>query len=200
MPNRLIAALSLCLCTLSPLVAQQAETTPASADESITHKTAQLKTVLDQYVGRWVGTFEILNLKQVIQTIEIEQQYWWDEVDGVTVLKGQAVMASMGDLSTSTSRTYIEKGKIYTETVQGTNEHFFQGIVSDEGKRISWISVNDDSILGRKLTDSFSEDSEGQLLLVDGYEEVTIGGRVAMLTMRGKMRKASSPTPVPSSN
>ncbi|MBC2593280.1 hypothetical protein H5P28_03300 [Ruficoccus amylovorans] len=199
MLTRSLFALLASACALAPLHAQTDATaqensalvsSPVTQDESPAERTARLNAVLDRYQGRWVGTIEIRSLTRVIQTIQIEQQYWWDEIDGIKVLKGQAVLASMGTLSASESRTYIEAGNIYSETDQEGRQHFFIGKVSDDGRKISWLPADDADPLARKVTDTFSDGPEGPVLTVEGYEEVPVGDNRALLTMRGELKRA----------
>ena len=189
MLTRLTVATLACLCALSPLQAQTDATEAASA-LAPDGRTAALNAMLDRYVGRWVGKFEIRGMARVLQTIEVEQQYWWDEIDGIRVLKGQAVMAAHGELSTSLSRTYIQSGRIYSETDQEGREHFFVAKLSADGNTLSWLPADDADPLGRKLTDTFVETPEGTMLVVESYEEIPIDneGNRAVLTMRGELK------------
>ncbi len=200
MLTRFVSTLSVALLVVSPLYAQTNDALADSAPLSVTHPDsskpvpddeARLNDVLKHYVGRWVGNFEIRSLNRVIQTIEIEQQYWWADIDGNHVLKGQAVLAAQGTLSTSSSLTYIENGRIYSIAEQDGNEHFYVAKVNEDGKRISWMPGDDTDPLSRKVTDTFDEGPEGSTLIIEGYEEVAVGNNRALVTMRGVLKKTS---------
>jgi len=153
---------------------------------------SQLEAVLDRYVGRWVGSYEIRTLtKEVVQRLDVEQQYWWDrDENGKRILKGQAVIASMGRITYSQSKTFIVKGVIYSETEQEGSVHLYAASISGDGNTLTWFAKDDDSFKAKKLADTYTQNSEGTFLTIEAFEQVDVGdGTPVMLVMAGKLKR-----------
>lgn len=176
-----------------PLPAQPGGTTMSEAEiTELAAKETELEALLERYVGRWVGRYEVKNIaKQVIQRLEVEQQYWWEYEDNDRILKGQAVIASMGTLSYSQSKSFVDIGKVYSETESNGAIHYYVGHISNNGNTINWLDVGTQDKLANKLTDTFEIRPEGEYLVIEGYGQISDGTTTGILVINGELRRVS---------
>ncbi len=171
----------------------------AQADAPIKRSAEELDAVMNRYVGRWAGSYEIRTLtRQVLQRLEVEQQYWWDRDDkGKRILKGQAVIASMGRISYSESKTFVVNGRIYSEIEQEDTLHLYAAKISDDGNSINWLAQDDDTFTAKKLSDTIVSKSDGTYLIIEGFEQVEMEEGPVMLVIQGELRKINDSVEAP---
>jgi|GEM_PF-6256733 len=181
---------------LFPILFGLAHTFSAAKTEDIQHRGAQLaeKTlfpILDRYVGTWEGTLKIkAPNNKTLQTIDLQQQYWWENIDGIRILKGQTVLSNQGSLSFVHSRSFIYQGNLYSVSEQDGNEQYNRAIIDREAGEIRWVPLTEQK-LRRETIEKFAQNRRGVFIYITGMEDYPTPEGVVSLSMSGALKKTA---------
>lgn len=145
-----------------------------------------LADLLREFEGRWVGQMSVKTLEgQVVNTFQVEQQYWWNEEK--RELEGLAVFEDAGILRYAQTTNLIRDGIIISEVKEGAMEHTYQAKMEGEG--IVWLPMERARALDHQLSQKIYTTEEGIFMLNKGYERYKRGPIDKMLLVQGNLKK-----------
>lgn len=146
---------------------------------------------LERYVGTWEGTLTILDeAGKTLQSMVVQQEYWWAEVENVKMLKGQTVFSQNGKLSFANSKSFIHEGRLYSVTTQSGGGEKQSNIakIKKESYQLTWLPMEGEEGK-RQATETFIDSGKEQTILIQGFEIYHAQGRDMRLTIQGELRK-----------
>jgi len=135
------------------------------------------------YEGRWVGEFTAHSTATgYTETFPVEQHYWVQNEE----LRGVAVMQRDDAMTSTRSRTYVEKGKLMSEiSREGGEAETFIGTVRDSG--VVWLPADLKRANDYQIKESFVEEDGRRVLKTEGFDTYAIADGKAHIVYRGKL-------------
>ena len=141
------------------------------------------EAVLRAFEGRWVGHFTVHSTASgYTETFPVEMQYWWKD----ETLHGVAVTQRDEGMSSSRSKSVVEKGKILSEVKTGETVERYWGVLHDGG--LVWLSSNLKRTKDYQMKESIVEVDGERVLKTDGFDTYVYSGGIAHLVYRGELK------------
>ena len=139
---------------------------------------------LEQYEGRWVGTFTIHSeATGYTQELLVEQRYWWSD----NALRGLSVAETAEGSQTATSRAFFSGEALRLEVSKNGEVEVFAGVLDHD--RIIWVTANPARLNDYQFNERFVQEGLSTILVSEGFDTYDYEDDLAYIIYKGRMVK-----------